>query len=108
MPKLTGIQVVETLRDIIVRINTRSRLKVVEPTYIFITNYATPTFRKHLQALGVNECHEKPITPEQMYEFITREESLDVRSNWLQEGSGNGSEVTESMEEMEEAEERES
>jgi CheY-like chemotaxis protein len=105
MPKLTGIQVVETLRDIIVRINTRSRnVKVIEPTYVFITNYATPTFRKHMQALGVSECHQKPITPEQMLEFINKEESIDMRSNWLLQCSGNGSGGTESYEEVDEDE----
>jgi len=34
---------------------------VIEPTYVLLTAFATPAFRKHALANGVEHVYDKPI-----------------------------------------------
>ena len=37
-----------------------------EPLFVMLTAYKTLHFEKHVKQLGIGECYEKPIDPEQL------------------------------------------
>jgi hypothetical protein len=46
-------------------------MEIVEPVYVFLTAFMTPTFKLHLTNLGIKHIYEKPILKEQLYNLFT-------------------------------------
>ena len=66
MPKKTGIQVVTEAREYFKK-TAQIFDKLEEPVYVFLTAFATPSFKKHIEeGLGVKDVFEKPIHLEQL------------------------------------------
>ena len=66
MPKKTGIQVVMEAREYFKK-TAQTYDKLDEPVYVFLTAFATPSFKKHLkESLDVRLVYEKPIHLEQL------------------------------------------
>ena len=65
MPNKNGIQVIEEIRGYY---NSRKKLnteiKIIEPTYVFLTAFMTPSFIKHVNSVGVTHIYAKPLQRE--------------------------------------------
>jgi len=75
MPFKNGIQVVQELRQFFK--NTIDELeltipgiKLKEPLFVFLTAHASPLFKTHLKAIGVDHCYEKPIQLYRLEEIL--------------------------------------
>ncbi len=62
MPRMNGLQVVEKTRQFIETLNsTEKGVKVIEPTFVFLTAYANSSFIKHMKSRGLHHVYEKPL-----------------------------------------------
>lgn len=62
MPLKNGIQVVQEVRAYYqLRQKERPGQQIAEPQFVFLTAFKTHAFYKHLIALNITECYEKPI-----------------------------------------------
>jgi hypothetical protein len=46
------------------RQKSNSDIPIIEPTYVFLTAYMTPSFKSHVNNMGVKLIYEKPIQKE--------------------------------------------
>jgi CheY-like chemotaxis protein len=76
MPRMTGIQVIEKMRDCYKGINKQGGVKVQEPLYVFLTAFSNRNFDIHLRQLGINDIYEKPLVNEQLSEILSKVVSL--------------------------------
>ena len=63
MPRKNGLQVVNEMRDFYAQKQREltGKVKLLEPTTVFLTAFATTAFRNHVHSLGVAHVYEKPI-----------------------------------------------
>ena len=59
MPYKNGFQVIDEVKQYY-RSSSIGR-KINEPTFVILTAFATPAFRKHASANGVDHVYDKPI-----------------------------------------------
>jgi len=62
MPNKNGIQVVKEVKDFLYeQAQLVVDLVIEEPTYVFLTAFATTKFVNHARSLGVHHVFEKPM-----------------------------------------------
>lgn len=63
MPRKNGLQVVKEIKEYyeLKQHELAQDVKLIEPTIVFLTAFATTAFRNHVLSLGVNHVYEKPI-----------------------------------------------
>lgn len=67
MPKKTGLEVFQEIKRFYERQKEiHSDVEIIEPVYVFMTAYMTPTFKGFLKSQGINHIYEKPILKEQL------------------------------------------
>ena len=67
MPIKNGIQVVEEVKNYYKLMQKEiGAINLREPLFVMLTAYKTLHFEKHVKQLGIGECYEKPIDPEQL------------------------------------------
>lgn len=75
MPQKNGLEVVKAVRDLYASIRdtlelTNPGLKLKEPIFVFLTAYASLTFRKYLSQHNIMHCYEKPLQIEQLENIL--------------------------------------
>jgi CheY-like chemotaxis protein len=62
MPRLSGLEVIQKIRAKIFNTNKKSKnMKILEPSYVIVSAYIIPTFRKHLSEQMIDFVFEKPL-----------------------------------------------
>jgi len=64
MPKMNGIEVLQKMRNFCKNYYIESdfkKVKIEEPTYVFLTAFSSHTFKSHIKSLGVELYFEKPL-----------------------------------------------
>jgi CheY-like chemotaxis protein len=74
MPKKNGILVMNEVRAYFEEKN-RKGFKLKPPYFLFLTAYASPSFKNYLNSLGVNEIFEKPLSETQIRKIINLNKS---------------------------------
>ena len=69
MPQKNGIQVMNELRAYFEE-KKKIGLKLKLPQFVFLTAYASPSFKNYLKSLGVNEIYEKPLSETQIRSIL--------------------------------------
>jgi hypothetical protein len=71
MPIKNGIQVVNEIQAYIaLRQKELVDVKLLEPIFVFLTAFKTPSFLKHLISLNITKCYEKPVQFELLRQLI--------------------------------------
>jgi CheY-like chemotaxis protein len=63
MPRKNGFQVLKEVKDYyaLKQSECKERCLILEPVFVFLTAFATTSFRQHVLSLGVKLVFEKPI-----------------------------------------------
>ena len=69
MPMKNGLQVWQELKEFYAD-QRKENQTLVEPVYVFLTAYKTPTFEKYLRSIGVEHCYEKPLDIETLVTIL--------------------------------------
>lgn len=73
MPKMNGVQVLQKIRNFCKEYNeTQPDIKIEEPTYVFLTAYASQAFKAYLRDLGVEMIFEKPLRKEILSQILEK------------------------------------
>jgi hypothetical protein len=71
MPIKNVIQVVNEIQAYIaLRQKELVDVKLLEPIFVFLTAFKTPSFLKHLISLNITKCYEKPVQFELLRQLI--------------------------------------
>ena len=78
MPMKNGIQVVKEVKEFL-RTQAESGLDLVieEPTYVFLTAFATTKFVNHAHSLGVQHVFEKPMAIEELTRLLEQSQDCE-------------------------------
>lgn len=66
MPRLNGIEVIQKLRKYIEKLNNSEegkarKLRVEEPSFVFLTAFASKNLKRHVESVQVSQVYEKPL-----------------------------------------------
>ena len=62
MPKKNGLQVIEAFRRYIKQKDIEfENLTLLEPRFVFLTAFASKTFKQLLESKGIMDVYEKPL-----------------------------------------------
>ena len=50
----------------------QSQIELIEPLFVMLTAFKTPHFEKHIKEIGFNDCYEKPIETEQLFQIFVQ------------------------------------
>lgn len=70
MPRFNGLQVIEQTRQFYIEMSEKHSIELKEPLFVFLTAYKTKGFEKHLEALNILHCYEKPLQPGNLNEIL--------------------------------------
>ena len=73
MPGLTGLQVIERVRNYCIQLNKKKNgVSVIEPEFVIITAYVTPVFKTYMKNLDVTNIYEKPLQIEELKMLVNQ------------------------------------
>ena len=70
MPRKNGIQVIQSVKTLIKRLNHEREVKIMEPRFVFLTAFSSKGFLEFVKNQGVEAVYDKPIEKDLLKRII--------------------------------------